>query len=561
MNNNVSNSDGKGYDKLIRSKVLVYGGTVGGIAAALVAARMGCDVVLIERGDHFGAMTASGLGAIDILRKNSIGGIFYEFIKKTQEYYIETYGEDSEQYRLTYDGYWMEPHVAEALLDDMISSQERLAAFKRYELLDVVRENNTVVASVFRNRDNAENVRIDHEIAIDGTYEGDLAAMAGVAYRVGREGREEYDEQLAGEIFYDWRPNQQKLLSQSTGQASEYIQAYCFRVTIIDDPAIRIPFPKPSSYEEFYPFYKALFKDFESGRVRRFANIIYAVRMSNRKYGSNGLIEALTSMNLSELNVGWSDGDWETREDILRQYREYTEGLWYFLQNDLSVPWIAREEAKCFGLPPDEYPDEGHFPWQLYVRQSRRIIGEYVFTEHDCIPTDGRERPHIHEDSIAVCEHNFDCHPCRNRDGDGSTLTSDGFELLEGAIWFRNKMKPINRPSSLPYRIIVPEKVDGLLVPVAMSGSHVAFTTLRMEPVWMATGHAAGVAAAQAIAGKTNVREIDIRQLQETLVNQGQVLAYFEGLSLDDPDFASIQLKAVEGDYPYYDVTELRLSL
>ena len=122
-------------------------------------------------------------------------------------------------------------------------------------------------------------------------------------------------------------------------------------------------------------------------------------------------------------------------------------------------------------------------------------------------------------------------------------------------------MKPINRPSSLPYRIIVPEKVDGLLVPVAMSGSHVAFTTLRMEPVWMATGHAAGVAAAQAIAGKTNVREIDIRQLQETLVNQGQVLAYFEGLSLDDPDFASIQLKAVEGDYPYYDVTELRLSL
>jgi hypothetical protein len=215
-------------------------------------------------------------------------------------------------------------------------------------------------------------------------------------------------------------------------------------------------------------------------------------------------------------------------------------------------------------LPPDEYPEEGNFPWQLYVRQARRIKGEYLITEHDSIPEEGRQRPRIHKDSISIYEHTFDVHACRNRDGKGSTAkTADGFELLEGVIWVRhmNRLKAVNRPATIPYRAIVPEKVDGLLVPAALSATHVAFSAIRMEPAWMATGQAAGVAAVQAIQQKSSLRIIDVRQLQRTLVQQGQVLAYFKDLSLDDPSFRSAQLKAVEEDWPDFDLARIKATL
>jgi hypothetical protein len=213
------------------------------------------------------------------------------------------------------------------------------------------------------------------------------------------------------------------------------------------------------------------------------------------------------------------------------------------------------------GLPTDEYPDEGHFPWQLYVREARRIFGEYVYTEHDCIPEPGRQRPSIHPDTIMICEHSFDCHPCRNRAEDSLVLTDDGFELLEGTIWFRNKLKAINRPSTVPYRAIVPEAVDGLLVPAALSATHVAFSAVRMEPVWMAAGQAAGMAAVQAIERDVPPRRIDVQALQEVLASQGQVMVYFDGLALDDPDFARVQLAAITENTPHFDVDRVKEAL
>ena len=300
------------------------------------------------------------------------------------------------------------------------------------------------------------------------------------------------------------------------------------------------------------------FADFQSGRVRDVKDILWLNPISNRKYVLNGHIEALTSANLAELCLEWPDGNWRVRNSIYQQYKEYTEGLLYFLQNDPSIPKVPKTEVSRFGLPADEYPDDNNFPWQLYVRQGRRIIGETVITEHDSTPQDGRNRPHIHKDAICTYEHRFDCHPAMNRGSKGASAhASDGFELLEGTIFFRNRLQLVNRPATIPYRAIVPEKADGLLVPAALSATHVAFTAIRMEPVWMCTGQAAGLAAAIALDQKTELRNIDTNLLQRELVRNRQVLVYFNNLSIDDPNFEEIQLQAIVEDYAEYEVGEL----
>lgn len=536
-------------------EVLVYGGTVAGIAAGLSAARMGCKTILIERGDHFGGMMASGLGAIDSLRENAFGGIFYEFLKRVREYYIETYGAESDQYRMTYDGFFMEPRVAEEILLQMLDSQSNLQCFKRLELQAVRKSGHCIDGTVYLNRDTHQKVHIHHKIAIDGTYEGDLAAASGAAYRIGREGRAEFQERFAGEIFFDPRYYKQEIVPESTGEPSPYMQANCFRLTLSDDPK-RVRFEKPGSYKDLYQeYYQWLLRDFDKGRIRHLYEIIWANPLANRKYCVNGHIEALTSLNLTEFSAEWAEGDWKKREVLYGYYKDYTQGLYYFLQNDPAIPTVPRVDASRFGLAPDEYRAEGNIPWQLYVRQGRRLVGEYTVTEHDSIPGHGRKRPEIHKDTIGVYEHGFDSHPCRNRTGKGGMRTaSDGYELIEGVIYFKSKMKSLNRPASIPYRAIVPEVIDGLLVPAALSATSVAYSSIRMEPVWMSVGQAAGNAAALALRDKVTARKVDVGELQKALVKQGQVLCYFKDLSLEDPAFESIQLSAIEDNTCDYEV-------
>ena len=283
------------HAKSLQCQVLVYGGTVAGIAAALASARMGCQTILVERGDHFGGMTTSGLGLVDTLREEAFGGIVSEFLAQVRAHYRETYGEDSDQNRLTYGGYFMEPHVAQRIIDDMLANQPKLQTFTRLELVDISKRDNILTASVYKNRDNDEHVLITHDVAIDGTYEGDLAAASGVEYRVGREGHDEYGERFAGVIYYDWRHNKQELLPESTGEPSDYFQAYCFRLTLSDDANTRVPIVKPASYNDFRPMYEALLVDFETGQIRDVKDVLWLNPLSNRKYCLNGHIEGLTS--------------------------------------------------------------------------------------------------------------------------------------------------------------------------------------------------------------------------------------------------------------------------
>jgi ribulose 1,5-bisphosphate synthetase/thiazole synthase len=538
----------------VTTDVLVYGATAGGVAAAVAAARMGRNVTLVERGEHIGGVATAGLHMIDILRKNATGGICSEHVRDVQQYYINTYGADSEQYRLTFGGYWAEPHVASQLVQKMLDDEEGITLLKSHVLKHVLKKGQRVTGCVFEERGMGRLLHIDAQVTIDATYEADVAAAAGVKYRVGRESRTEYNERFAGKVYYDWRYNQQRFLPESTGEASPFIQAACFRLTLTTETSQRRMFEKPDTYEDFLPLYKGLLDDFESGRARRLHEVIYFTAHPNGKHTGNGHIEAVTSLNLAEYIRDWPDGDWDTRDRLYQLYRDYTEGLWWFLQNDSGVPWLVREEALCYGLASDEYPDNDNFPPQLYIREARRIIGQHIFTEHDAVPVGDRVRPHIHKDTIAVCDHNFDCHPCRNRGGDGTARASDGFELVEGVMWFRNKLNSYNRVTTVPYRCMVPESIDGLLVPVGLSASHVGFTALRMEPLWMATGQAAGVAAVQAITDSTTPAKIDTNKLQNMLLDQGQTLVYFDGLEPDDPSFKEIQRAAIDRDCPTYNI-------
>ena len=541
--------------------VLVCGATPGGIAAAVAAARQGLRVVLAERGEHIGGVAAAGLHMIDILRKDAIGGVFREHIGETRRTYVEQYGPDSEQYRLTFGGYWAEPHVAGPLLRGLVDREAGITLLIRHALSRVLIDGRRVTGCEFTDRDSGEPCEIAAPVTIDATYEADVAAGAGVGYRVDREGRAEFGERFAGEVYYDWRHNRQHFLPETTGEPSPHIQAACFRLTLATDPVRRRAFVKPDSYSDFQPLYRGLLSDFETGRCRRLHETIYFTPHPNGKHSANGHIEAVTSMNLAEYIRGWPDGDWEARDRLYRLYRDYTEGLWWFLQHDPAVPWLVREEALCYGLATDEYPQNDHFPPQLYIRQARRIVGVHTFTEHDAVPSGDRERPGIHPDTIAVCDHNFDCHPCRNRGGDGTVRAEDGFELVEGVMWFRNKLKSYNRVTTVPYRCMVPEQVDGLLVPVGLSASHVGFTALRMEPLWMATGQAAGVAAAHAVADGVLPRNVDVRRLQDALLEQRQVLVYFEGLKPEDPAFEEIQRTAIGEDCPTYDLAGVSEAL
>ena len=544
-----------------QADVVVYGGTAAGVVAALAAARAGRRTWLIERGDHLGGMVASGLGMIDVLRPHAVSGIALEYKNRVIEFYSQTYGEHSEQLRLCYGGLWPEPHVAEMLFDQMVGDEPNLTVRRRHELRRVDKDGDTVVASHYLDRETRQARCVEHKVAIDCTYEGDLAAAAGAAYRLGREGREEYDEHFAGEIFMDWRPHHGALHPASTGEASEHIQAYCFRTTMCVDPDKRINIEKPDSYGQFQPMYRDLLGDMNMGRVKFLREIIWLNPLANMKSTANGHLEALTSTDLAEVHLEWSEGSWDTRMDIFNFYRDYTLGLWYFLQHDPDVHLTFHGDAGCFGLPPDEYQGDDHWPWQLYVRESRRIVGQYTLTEHDSVPPQGRQRASIPNDAVAIYEHAFDCHACRNRGGDGEVRADDGFQLLEGTIWYRNRMRSINTPSSIPYRIMVPEKIDGLLVPVAMSASHVAYTSFRMEAIWMAAAQAAGLAAARAIDDAVPVGRVDVGKLQDTLVQQRQALAWFHNLPVEDTQFPQLQLAAIAQDYSSYDVKPLQAML
>jgi len=535
--------------------IVVIGGTPGGIAAAVTAARHGRSVALVEYHAHLGGMAASGLGKSDVETKEAIGGLWREFVDRVLKHYIKTYGPAHENVKLCREGYYYEPSVAEKIFDTMVAEQPRIRVFKRHQLATATRDGNRVVAAHVIDRASGAKRELRGGVFIDATYEGDLLAAAGAAYRLGRESRAEFNELHAGVVYMDYETR--TFLPGTTGEGDKRLSAYTYRLCLTKDPANSVPLTGPPAGYDRTRFTGYL-DDWRAGRFAppkqmkegigyyapTFGTVVRALSMADLP---NGKLDV--NMNprplgfpFTEENYDYPEADWTKREQISERLRNLTLGLLWFLQNDSEIPAEHRQLARQFNLPRDEFTGNGHFPWQLYVREARRLIGEYTLTENDLIVGPALGRTRVHADSIAAGEYPIDSFPVRKREP-GHDVALEGYILM---------LEKYTQPYQIPYRIMVPKDVDGLLVPVAASTTHIAFSSIRLEPTWMALGQAAGTAAHLALRDRTPPRRVDVAGLQRELLRAGQVITFFKDIDRASPDYAALQYFGSKGFFPDY---------
>jgi hypothetical protein len=464
------------------------------------------------------------------------------------------------------DGYHFEPHVAEKLFEKMLHEQKDRVTVLRQRQFDVLPSNviangNRVTGIVVLNRTTNAWETYRAKVFIDATYEGDLAAAAGADYRLGREGWQDFKEPMAGRLYRRWNPPEEGL--GSTGFADNAIQAYNYRLCLTRDPANKAPIPKPEKYQP--DEYLSLVDDIKLNRTTGvyrsemafdgIGRLVNMVKLPNGKTDANNQHLAFISTDLPEENWPWPTSGWRWRDEYAQRLRDYTLGLIWFAQHHPDLPEEFRTRCLEWGLAKDEYVDNANFPRQVYVREGRRIEGEHLFTAHDALPLRPGERPPIHQSSITSSHYSLDSHAVRKREPDRVHL--DGFFSYP------------TRPYTIPYGVIVPKRIDGLLIPVPVSGTHIGFSTLRMEPCWMALGQAAGIAASLSLRHDGPLREVDVAELQEELLRQGAVLVYFEDAGPDTPHYEALQFFALRGflepsewaanlDAPVKDVTAHR---
>ena len=550
----------KNYD------IVVVGGTPGGIMTAVAAAREGKSVAILERTSHIGGLPANGLGATDIATRNATTGLFREFTKRVNKYYINQYGENSPQAKDCSDGFHFEPSVAERVFAEMLEEHnDRIDVLTGRQFdaepCNLVMSDESIQTIYILNRINGEREKYTARIFVDATYEGDLGAAAGVPFRVGREGKNEFGEPGAGRVYEYWK----SLPSEgSTGEADNAVQAYNYRLCLTNVPENRISIARPDVYDRNE--YVSLVEDVWTGRntLKSMINVTDSMLEANRRHiasgnptmlpgdswgirkissmvtlpngkaDANNQHAAFISTDLPEENWPWPTSSWEWRDKFAERLRNYTLGLLWLVQNDSELPEHFREAAKEWGLAKDEYADNDNFPRQVYVREGRRFEGMYFFTAKDALPVSEGERPPIHPTSITASHYALDSHAARKRE--------TGRAHLDGFISYPTM------PYTVPYGVIVPKTIKNLLLPVPVSGSHIGFSTLRMEPCWMALGQAAGTAASLAIDSRRSVQNIDIQELQTRLIAQKATLVYFRDITPDDPCFPEAQRMALSGE-------------
>ena len=512
--------------------IVVYGGTSGGVAAAVQAARMGRSVVLIEPGKHLGGLTSGGLGATDIGNKAAIGGMAREFYRRIRkEYEVDANWKFEKRSEFKGRGHeknedtaWtFEPHVAEKVFHDLIREHQVKVVFgRRLDLKSGVKKDGRRIVSI--KMETGETYA--GKIFIDASYEGDLMAKAGVSYHVGRESNKTYGETLNGiqvknAIHHQFikrvdpylRPGDSSsgLLplvdagpAGADGEGDRRVQAYNFRLCATDRAANRRPWPKPANYDEKH--YELLLRNFEAGDLRLPWNPIL---MPNRKTDSNNNF-AFSTDNIA-MNYDYPDGDYATRERIWKEHIDYTQGLMWTLANHPRVPEKVRKHFQTWGLAKDEFTDSDNWPNQLYIREARRMIGEYVMIEQNC------RGKRVAADSIGLAAYTMDSHNVRRY------VTSDGAVQNEGDVQVGGFP-----PYPIAYRSIVPKanECEDLLVPVCLSASHISYGSIRMEPVFMVLGQSAATAASQAIDEGVAVQKIGYAKLRERLLTDKQVLEW-----------------------------------
>ena len=520
--------------------LVIVGGTPGGIMAAIAAAKAGRTAVILNRSEHVGGLPANGLGATDIGTRGATAGLFGEFVGRVYSHYVSTYGKKSAQVADCSDGYHFEPHVAEQVFLDMLAEQKERITVLTGRQFDALPERVRLKGGTLREITvlKMASGKLEHyrgRVFIDATYEGDLAAAAGAEYRVGREGQAEFNEPRAGRLYTHWVG---AVGEGSTGLADNAVQAYNYRLCLTDVPGDVIPVARPEHYDstEFLSLAedvrlgRTTAEDTVAGYYKGIRQISSMVALPNGRYDGNNHHLAFLSTDLPEENWPWPTSGWDWRDMYARRLRSYTLGLLWFVQNDKSLPESFRTECLRWGMARTEYADNGHFPREVYVREGRRVVGEYLFTAHDALSMRGRPE---HAPSITASHYALDSHAVRKRE--------QGRVHLDGFFSYRT------RPYTVPYGVIVPRKVDGLLIPVPVSGTHIGFSTLRMEPCWMALGQAAGTAAVLAIENDVQPRWVDVFALQQKLLESGAVLIYFEDAVPGDARYEALQFFALRG--------------
>ncbi|MDD4192768.1 MAG: FAD-dependent oxidoreductase [Mangrovibacterium sp.] len=522
----------------LTADVIVYGGTSAAVISAVEVAKSGKSVIMVSPDVHLGGLTSGGLGYTDTGNKAVIGGLSREFYHRVWLHYNDSsawvwqkhreYGNKG-QGTVAMDGenrtMWIfEPHVAEQVFEDFV--RENNIVVYRDEWLD--RESGVVKADgKILSFTTLSGKTFGGKMFIDATYEGDLMASAGVSYHVGRESRDTYGEQWngvqTGVLHHQhWfrakispynipgDPSSGVLPRISTEYPGDYgagdhkIQAYCFRMCMTNHPENRVPFPKPENYDSTQ--YELLVRMFDTGRkdwFQKFDDI------PNKKTDTNNH-GPFSSDNIG-MNYEYPEAGYERRREIIREHQDYQMGLLWFVANDARVTEDIRTKMATWGLAKDEFKDNGNWPHQIYVREARRMIGDYVTTESDVLLKREVPRP-VGMGSYAMDSHNVQRY-----------ITPEGYVQNEGDIGVSPPA-----PYSISYGSIIPQKEEcaNLLVPVCVSSSHIAFGSIRMEPVFMILGQSAAVAANMAIDKSIAVQDVPYDELKTALEKRKQILTF-----------------------------------
>lgn len=510
--------------------VLVYGATSGGIIAAYTAKKLGKSVLLAEPTRHIGGLSSGGLGFTDIGNKYVVTGLSRDFYRRIGKHYGK------------FEQWIFEPHVAENLFKQYLAAAN-IDVLYQYEVEAVKKQNGTITEVVLQGTDGKQAQQVVRaKMFIDCSYEGDLMAKAGVSYTVGREANKQYNETYNGVQMLDkhqftegvdpykipgkpqsgllWGISDEKLAPQ--GSSDKKVQTYNFRICLTDSAANRIPITRPEEYDPAR--YELLLRHLEKKPAKDLIPFLYISDMPNRKTDINN--NGPFSTDMIGMNYDYPEASFAERQKIIKQHELYTKGLLYFIGHDERMPAHLRKLMLEWGYPKDEYSEYGNWSPQLYIREARRMVGAYVMTQANC------EGKTTVTDGVGMAAYTMDSHNCQRVVVDG--MVKNEGDVQQGGFG----------PYPVSYRSIIPKASEckNLLVPVCLSASHIAYGSIRMEPVFMVLSQSAAVAAVLAVDGKTNVQNVDVKKLQDLLKTNPLADGSEPEVLVDDRDRASLKI-------------------
>lgn len=508
--------------------ICIYGGTSAGVIAAYSAKMQGKSVLLIEPQNRLGGLSSGGLGYTDIGNKQVVTGLAKDFYRRLGSHYGKL------------EQWIFEPKVADSIFNDYVKRADIKVLYK-HRIIQANVDNGYIKNIILERTDKTNPEKsISAKVFIDCSYEGDLMAKAGVSYTIGREDNKEYNETyngvqlMKGHQFPDgidpyriqgdstsgllWGISSGSLLSDGTGD--NLVQAYNYRICLTNDSANRIEITKPENYDPAR--YELLLRLFDAQPDKRKLNHYFIwSRMPNKKTDINN--RGGFSTDMIGMNHNYPEATYKERAQIIKEHKDYTQGLLYFYKTDPRVPSELREEIQAWGYPKDEYIDDNHWTPQLYIRESRRMIGDHVMTQAHC---ESREAV---SDGIGMAAYTMDSHNCQRivvRKNGKDIVKNEGNVEIGGGV-----------PYPISYRSIIPkeEECKNLLVPVCLSASHIAYGSIRMEPVFMVLAQSAAIAATEAIEAGS-VQAVDVKKIQKILQEDPLLNGTTTEILIDDSD-------------------------